>query len=884
MEQLKKQLAIMLGCIWGAGLCLAGELIITPRSNVEITIPEAVRGKTALLRVRARLQLPTGNEAWGGYFLGIHLNGKELAEAINTPAYLVDLCRLPAVKTPLYAAERQRWFVRADSDYIPFNAQTPGTLYRREAFLGSANSLNEVSNYQNAYYDKVFRLSAKQTDGTLTLRNDAHGNAMHVQVDFTPTEDRNCLFFAPVPGRVIKRSSFPTPEEMRGRLQWQACPGERLAILVAARTLENEEHFAYEMSDWTSASGTSIAATFFDIRMLSHKGAEKSHIPLDYLHYPSFGDAAAEQPDRLIVSKQWKIPAKQCSLMWIIAKIPEGTVPDKYRSTLKLSDAVSLPLELEVLPVKLLKSERIYGLWTNSLPGSDAEARNRQCHDLREHGINTFFLDPWTVPVKLNADGSPNLQRFREALQWLKKEDMNQKILIYGVLEPLLKAIEERAGPADPENAAWRELAGKIFRPMQELAVKEGFDFYLHPYDEPDVHPKITASFTQLCQALKSIPGLKIASNVSASGQRHFGRLLDVNICNSGCPALASQTAYGNPFFPQWGAAEPTWIKENIRYVYTQVRAYDGRSARLLYGLAADAANLRGVWGFAYHWNQKDWYIAWPYPEENGKCGSTYAWELLSTGIEDTRYWLTLKKLRPDIQLPQVKTLLNVSAEELAEWRQEMTLALQRDGYQPRQMSARTVDAPYEPKIVPGQPHLTAGLKPIEIKNYEVYPGNIYKLYWNRADRDWLDAGDAQKRLGLLTQKTDKPLTQTPLCYNFWRADPAESYIAILAELNEETEVAAVKVDGLNHSKMYMVSHAELRGSPDAMSFTPATAAFGVDAEPKGATWSITMPGCGQAKYILLTVWTGGNNYLNITRIAAFKKAANQSERTDQTD
>ena len=93
MEQLKKQLAIMLGCIWGAGLCLAGELIITPRSNVEITIPEAVRGKTALLRVRARLQLPAGNEAWGGYFLGMCLNGKELADLGGADVLLVGVPR-----------------------------------------------------------------------------------------------------------------------------------------------------------------------------------------------------------------------------------------------------------------------------------------------------------------------------------------------------------------------------------------------------------------------------------------------------------------------------------------------------------------------------------------------------------------------------------------------------------------------------------------------------------------------------------------------------------------------------------------------------------------------------------------------------------------------
>jgi hypothetical protein len=302
------------------------------------------------------------------------------------------------------------------------------------------------------------------------------------------------------------------------------------------------------------------------------------------------------------------------------------------------------------------------------------------------------------------------------------------------------------------------------------------------------------------------------------------------------------------------------------------VRAHSGLNARLLYGLAADAAKLKGVWGFAYHWNKKDWYIAWPYPEKDGSCGSTYAWELLSTGIYDTRYWLTLKNLRPEITLPPVETLLNLSAEELATWRQEMILALQRNDHQPKLSSAKTTQPPYQPNVAPGQAHLLAGLEAIEIKNYEVYPGNIYKHFWNRNDHDWLDSGDTQKRLGLLTQKADKPLSSMPLCYTFWRSTPAESYIAILAELNEETDVEAVRIEGGNLTKMYAVSHAELRGSLDAMTFTSPANAFGVDAESEDAAWSITMPGCGKAKYILLSVWTGKNNYLNLKKITAFRK------------
>jgi len=71
---------------------------------------------------------------------------------------------------------------------------------------------------------------------------------------------------------------------------------------------------------------------------------------------------------------------------------------------------------------------------------------------------------------------------------------------------------------------------------------------------------------------------------------------------------------------------------------------------------------------------------------------------------------------------------------------------------------------------------------------------------------------------------------------------------------------------------MYTVSCAELRGSSDAMTFTSATNAFGIDAESEDAAWSITMPGCGKAKYILLSVWTGGNHYLNLKRITAYRK------------
>lgn len=861
-----------------AWLSCAGQdqaLTVAPGAATEVALPAAAPGKSLyLLRVRARLDLPAGGEAWGDHLLGLAWSGGALPETINTAGQVTDLCQMPLVRTPLRSAASGLWFVRADSDYVAFNAAAPGAPYQRASFLGEANTGSDAGGFRQAYYDKVFRLPPPGAATRLRLNNHSAVYPLQVELKVWQGERDDCLFFVPQPGRLVTPATFPDLEELERPRRWRACPGERQALLLGGRSLQAAQTFAWALEPWRQADGTTLPDACFDLRLQAGRLAGESKVPLEYRLYPQAAAAGGWQPDRLVAAAEWNLPAGESSLLWIIATVPETAAPGVYRSQLRLGPALSMPLELEVLPVKLSASPRIYGLWTNSLPGRDAEARQRQCRDLRAHGIDTFFLDPWTVPVPLAADGTPDLRRWHEALAWLREEQLNGKVLIYGILGPLLQAMEKQAGAAEPGNQAWSRLAAAIFLPMQQAAEEAGFSFYVHPYDEPDVHPKITDAFVRLCQALRTVPGLKIASNVSASGQQHFASLIDLNICNSGYAALSSPVPFANPFFPQWEAAEPAWIRAHVRHVYTQVRSTAGHQARLLYGLAADAAQLRGIWGFAYHWGAQDWNIAWPFPEADGRCGTTFGWEMLSLGIHDSRYLLTLRERRPQLQLPPPAAMLRISAEELAGWRQELEAALLDPAHEPRLTLTHPPRPAYAPAIQAGPALDPAELEAVPVAGYRVYTGNLFKHYWNTLDRDWTEAASPGERQGWLCDATPVPPTAGNVCYSFWRCQPGESYISVVLELPETTDVAAVSVDGSRLSGMYGVSHGQLSGSLDGWVFASPGLAVAPAAQTSGVGWQLVLPGCGPARFLLVSVWTVPDKYLNLRKIRVFRKAA----------
>ena len=139
-------------------------------------------------------------------------------------------------------------------------------------------------------------------------------------------------------------------------------------------------------------------------------------------------------------------------------------------------------------------------------------------------------------------------------------------------------------------------------------------------------------------------------------------------------------------------------------------------------------------------------------------------------------------------------------------------------------------------------------------------------------DRDWTDSQNLGQRLGRLCDDTLVPANAGNVCYSFWRCQPGESYITVVLELPEASDVAAVTVEGSRLSSMYKVSHAELSGSMDGFVFDTPGPAGAPDPAKTGLAWDITLPGCGKARFLQVSTWTEPNNYLNLRKIKVYQK------------
>ncbi len=158
----------------------------------------------------------------------------------------------------------------------------------------------------------------------------------------------------------------------------------------------------------------------------------------------------------------------------------------------------------------------------------------------------------------------------------------------------------------------------------------------------------------------------------------------------------------------------------------------------------------------------------------------------------------------------------------------------------------------------------------LKVSSYEVLPGSYYKHLGTKFDRDLLPAGEDGKvsRKGFLTDGKISYVLQTGICYSFWRAKPEESCVSFMLTLEKPETVSAIKVYGQNLNGIYRVLKAAAEYGEDEISMEPAGEAISIsDAEKKKRDWTITVP-CGKkAQFVKVTVWTGPNNYLNITEI-----------------
>ncbi len=156
----------------------------------------------------------------------------------------------------------------------------------------------------------------------------------------------------------------------------------------------------------------------------------------------------------------------------------------------------------------------------------------------------------------------------------------------------------------------------------------------------------------------------------------------------------------------------------------------------------------------------------------------------------------------------------------------------------------------------------------IKVKKYDVIPGNYFKHYGARLDRDLVTSADgtvSRKKL-LFDGKLDYA-PQTGICYVFWRVKPEECFISFHLELEKETEIGSIEIYGSNLSGIYGVAKASAEISEDEITFEKAGEVSADEAANAKRLWKLMIPCKRKAAFVKVTVWTAENKYLNITEI-----------------
>ena len=345
-------------------------------------------------------------------------------------------------------------------------------------------------------------------------------------------------------------------------------------------------------------------------------------------------------------------------------------------------------------------------MYTDFMPAlGDMEYTHRQGRDLRSHGINTIFVEPWSTRIPVAPDGTPDLKNLEKTLDILKEYGFNEKVFIFGLCEPIFDQLnvhvarkvneeweaDEKAGRHKvlPKKGGKVELdldAAVAADEMDEQAQAQQKASFKKAEAERARKARLTAKYpftNKFWAPLAKKTFSTIGDCIAARGYEPYFTSVDEPDTNGGMAQftafadfLTKETKYkcaSNLQVPTYykyrdqvkfnicnGLARgqdvkdragnvivpKDWVDENCFALYRQSRSFDAMGNRLFFGFRCEQCGYRAVWGFSYFQNEK-WKTANPVKEADGRCGTTPGWEAVLQGITDSRYYACLEQLSP---------------------------------------------------------------------------------------------------------------------------------------------------------------------------------------------------------------------------------------------
>ncbi len=453
--------------------------------------------------------------------------------------------------------------------------------------------------------------------------------------------------------RLIFPASVPDEEEIAPSLSCFATPGETEPVSFAIRALRDVNGVNVTCTSLENEAGATIAQKHVSIRPVRYGRKEGQS------RWGPFHTDPMVVPLYLASYGQVDVAAETSQQYWITIRVPKDAPPGHYRAAVTVSAAnagiTQLPLEMEVLPIRLREPDPIYfGMYHR--PVGDENFRAAAWRDMRAHGMTTVGLCcNLGAKVALNGervdvafDGSGDLERAvreyldagftmpidwlmgSDVLRWCKEHAHGDKEKLADYYRQIIVAILERG-----RKNRWPEI---LFQPL----------------DEPFEHTARLDDAEACLRVLKTIPGVRTEEDGSNGNPQTLERLYDlcdVLVYHDG-PVLQRGTydAGGwNAFLRQ--------LREDRKEVWfynLDLTGWHPEVLRFGYGFGLYQAGGTGViqWSYqtAFRPDQPESVYAEPntiiyqYPPAGDETGGpTLAWEAIREGVDDYKYLVTLE-------------------------------------------------------------------------------------------------------------------------------------------------------------------------------------------------------------------------------------------------
>lgn len=420
--------------------------------------------------------------------------------------------------------------------------------------------------------------------------------------------------------------------------------GEWEPVTFAITPLQDIQSFTVQISDATSEDQAVLTSDRFEARLVHYREVRRMKgvfVPSER-YMTRMGEAVPLQKDLT-------------QRVWITLHVPPNQPAGIYRGEISFSNEtdkiLSIPLEIEVLPLTLSEKTSLSFAWYYRDPGEFnyhlrrvpgdrehlwRERLEQELRDMKEHGCTSFqFMDPVIQRVDNQHYVQFSFARWDEMAQIAKRVGLGVEHPPQTFIINIANRLSQSGVKEGSENfsIAYRNAVSRLM----DWTHQHQFPLVFWVVDEPREQLKNSwnrslAETRFLLQTLKTIPDIQTTVTPMADvnyGVNYLPMLEDLHIVQT------------HPW------SDSARMMRRARERSIPVWYYNAGSDRLSFGFHPWATQAQGRWQWHYaFWSDpynpfvEGWGVTYPSPE--GPL-PTPAYELTREGTEDYRWLETLE-------------------------------------------------------------------------------------------------------------------------------------------------------------------------------------------------------------------------------------------------